>query len=141
MEQKSSNNCIHSIGYHIIWCPKYRHCVLAGAVEVELKMILSQECANSGWTIHTVEIMPDHVHLFIQTDHTIAPVEIAHRLKSISAVYIFTKFPNLKKQKFWGSGLWSKGTYYATVGNISEASIRHYIENQKSRDSSHPTRG
>jgi len=48
-------------------------------------------------------------------------------------VHIFNKFPKLKGRKFWGSGLWSRGTYYASVGHISEESVRKYIESQKER--------
>jgi hypothetical protein len=59
--------------------------------------------------------MPDHVHIFVQADHTTAPVEIAKTLQSISAVHIFNKFPTLKGRKFWSSGLWSRGTYDASV--------------------------
>jgi REP element-mobilizing transposase RayT len=42
-----------------------------------------------GWILHALEIMPDHVHIFVQADHTTAPVEIAKTMKSISAVHIF----------------------------------------------------
>lgn len=77
--------------------------------------------------------MPDHVHIFVQADHLTAPVEIAKTLKSISAVRIFYAFPKLKSRKFWGSGLWSRGTYFASVGHISEDAIRRYIETQKVR--------
>jgi hypothetical protein len=61
------------------------------------------------------------------------PVEIAKAMKSISAVYIFTKFPDLKKRKFWGSGLWSKGTFYSSVGGVSEEAVKRYIETHKDR--------
>jgi putative transposase len=77
--------------------------------------------------------MPDHVHIFVQADHTTAPVTIAKTLKSISAVHLFNKFPDLKKRKFWGSDLWSQGTYSATVGHISENAVKKYIETQKER--------
>lgn len=86
-----------------------------------------------GWNLHAIEIMPDHIHIFVQADHTTVPVEIAKTMKSISAVYIFTKFPDLKKRRFWGSGLWSKGTFYASVGGGSEEAVKRYIETQKDR--------
>lgn len=124
---------MHSIGYHIIWCPKYRHPVLVDAVEVELRHILTETCAVYEWNIQGLEIMPDRVHIFVQADHTTAPVTIAQTLKSISAVHIFNAFPKLKGRKFWGSGLWSRGTYYASVGHISEDAVRRYIESQKLR--------
>lgn len=44
MQILSSSHAEHSLGYHIVWCPKYRHQVLEGAVEVELKRILTEVC-------------------------------------------------------------------------------------------------
>ena len=40
----------HSLQYHIVWCTKYRHPILTGAVEVETKTILAQTCTEYGWT-------------------------------------------------------------------------------------------
>jgi putative transposase len=106
---------------------------LDDAVAIELKRIIAETCSVYGWELQTIEVMPDHVHIFVQADHTTAPVQIAQTLKSISAVHVFNVFPKLKGRKFWGSGLWSRGTYYATVGHISEAVIRQYIESQGTR--------
>lgn len=102
-------------------------------MEIELKQIIGETCKTYGWILHSIEVMPDHVHLFVQADHTTAPVEIVKTVKSISAVKLFTQFPDLKKRKFWGSGLWSDGAYYATVGSVSEEAVRRYIETQKQR--------
>lgn len=133
MELKTSNHSVHSIGYHIIFCPKYRHQVLVGSIEIEAKRIISEICADNKWLLLSIEVMPDHVHLFIQSDPFTAPFEMVKRIKSISAVYLFTKFSNLKKQKFWGSGLWSRRTYYNSVGHISEEMVKRYIESQKKK--------
>lgn len=133
MQILNSSHAKHSLGYHIIFCPKYRHQVLERAIEVELKRILVETCKAYGWLCHSLEVMPDHCHIFVQAGHTTAPVEIAKTLKSISAVHLFNKFPKLKQRKFWGSGLWSKGTYYASVGHISEDAVKKYIETQKER--------
>ena len=59
------------------WCTKYRHAVLKDAIEVELKRILAETCRQYEWKLQSLEIMPDHVHIFLQTDPTTAPVEIA----------------------------------------------------------------
>jgi len=130
MNKISENNCIHSIGYHLVWCPKYRKCILKDEVAVEVKHILAQTCGEYNWILHTIEVMPDYIHLLIQADYKTAPVEIVKTLKSISAVYIFTRFPKLKGTKFWGSGLWSRGTYYSSVGSVSEEAIKQYVKSQ-----------
>ncbi|MDO9508043.1 MAG: IS200/IS605 family transposase, partial [Thermovirgaceae bacterium] len=85
------------------------------------------------WNLESLEIMPDHVHIFVQADHLTAPIQISRTLKSISAVRLFDNFPALKRRMFWGSGLWSRGCYYATVGHISEEAVKKYIETQKQR--------
>lgn len=133
MQKMSRNHAVFSLGYHIIWCTKYRHHVLVDAIEIELRRIISETCSVYSWILQEIEVMPDHVHVFVQADHETAPVHIAKTLKSISAVHVFHKFPKLKNRKFWGSGLWSRGTYYSTVGHISEETVRRYIESQKDR--------
>lgn len=131
MHRISENNCVHEIGIHLVFCTKYRKKIFNDLAEIELKHILSQTCAEYNWKIQALEIMPDHVHLFIQIGPNDIPVEISRTLKSISAVHIFNMFPKLKGRKFWGSGLWSRGTYYGSVGNVNEETIKKYIENQK----------
>ena len=79
-----------------------------------------------------MEVMPEHVQLFIEASPDDAPSSIASTLKPISTVHIFTAFPKLKERKFWGSGLWSRGCYYGSVGAITEENVEKYIENQKS---------
>jgi putative transposase len=117
----------------VVFCTKYRKKVLTDAVEVELKTVLAETCVAEGWILHSMEIMPDHVHMFIQTDHLTAPVNVAKMLKSVSAVRIFSVFPKLKRRRFWGSGLWSRGTYFGSVGHVSEETVKKYIEAQKTK--------
>ena len=68
--------------------------------------------------------MPNHIHLFISAPPTIAPTELVKILKSVSTNEMFKAFPSLKKNKFWGSGLWSKGYYIGTAGAVSSEIIK-----------------
>jgi REP element-mobilizing transposase RayT len=44
MKEITQNSAKHSIGFHLIWCTKYRNQVLRGAAEVECKKILAETC-------------------------------------------------------------------------------------------------
>lgn len=112
MEVKRKSHQVYELGYHIIWTTKYRHPVLVDAVAITARQIIAQACVAYGWELLEIEVMPDHVHVFVSASPQTPPAEIAKTLKSISAVKVFTTFPKLKGQKFWGSGLWSPSTYF-----------------------------
>lgn len=69
----TSNKAVYNIGYHLIWCPKYRRKVLVNAVAAQLKELLIEKAADIGAHIETMEVMPDHVHIFVK-----APSEIGN---------------------------------------------------------------
>ncbi|MHB9143068.1 MAG: IS200/IS605 family transposase, partial [Paludibacter sp.] len=115
----------------MVWCPKYRHQILTCNIEIYLKKLIFNICTYYGYDILNLEVMPDHVHLFVSVKPYISPTDVVKTVKSITAIWIFKQFPGLKKRKFWGSGLWSKGYYIGTAGNVSAETIQRYIEEQK----------
>lgn len=131
MNTKSTKHSRYNINYHLVWCPKYRHQVLRGEIATYMETLIHEICQHYDYEILSMEIMPDHIHLFVSVKPYISPTEVVKTLKSISAVRIFKKFPRLKRQRFWGSGLWSKGYYVGTAGTVSAETIKRYIENQK----------
>lgn len=134
MDTKSKSHCKYNINYHLVWCPKYRHKVLTGEIEAFLKSLIDSICQSYGYELLNSEVMPDHLHLFISVPPSIAPTDIVKTIKSITALKIFKQFPNLKSQKFWGSGLWSKGYYVGTAGTVTSETIQKYINEQKRRN-------
>ena len=77
--------------------------------------------------------MPDHIHIFISTKPTVAPSDVVRTLKSISAIELFKQYPELKKFYSRCGSLWSKGYFASSVGNVSEETVRRYIQEQKSK--------
>lgn len=127
----SAPHCRYLVQYHIIWCPKFRFPVLKDDVGDTLKQILADICERYGYIIKALEVMPDHIHIFVDCPQTAAPCDIARTLKSISAIEMFRKFPQLKKFYARAGVLWSAGYFISTVGHISEAAVKKYIEEQK----------
>lgn len=123
-------NAVFSLKYHIVWCPKYRRKVLVEDVAQRLKQLLYEKANEHDMQIHSLEIMPDHVHLFIEADPTYAIAGITNILKGYSSRVLRQEFPSLKSRL---PSLWSRSYYAGTVGNVSAETIKKYIENQKGK--------
>ena len=131
----SAAHCKYLVQYHIIWCPKFRFSVLNNNnVELKLKEILQQICSKYSYGIKALEVMPDHIHIFLDCPQTVAPCDVVRTLKSISAVELFKAFPQLKRFYARCGVLWSRGYFISTVGHISENTVIKYIEEQKEYD-------
>ena len=130
---KTSSSSVYEIYYHIIWCPKYRKAVLVSPIKEFLENVLKTVAETKGWEIKALEVMPDHIHLFISVPPKVAPTELVKPLKGISARRIFQEFSKLKKKEFWGGQLWSPSYYVGTAGHISADSVEKYIAGTKNR--------
>lgn len=130
----SASHCKYLTQYHIIWCPKFRFSVLRKGIDIILKDILTNICNRYGYKIKALEVMPDHIHIFVDCPQTVAPCDIVRTLKSISAIEMFKTYPQLKQFYFRCGALWSKGYFISTVGHISETTVKRYIGEQKSRE-------
>ncbi len=121
---------IYSLKYHFVWCPKYRRKVLVGDIAEELRALLYQKAQELEVTIVALEIMPDHVHLFIESDPTEAPQHLANQFKGYTSRMLRLKFPELRSRL---PSMWSRSYYVGSIGAVSEETVRRYIEMQKRR--------
>jgi putative transposase len=120
--------------YHLVWCPKFRFKVLRTAVEVELKKVFQDIAKQYDYEIIEMEVMPDHVHLFVGAKPSVAPSDIVRTFKSISAIKLFEKFEALKNYYSRCGVLWSRGKFISTIGFVSAETIKKYIQEQKDWD-------
>jgi putative transposase len=127
---KSGTNCIFNVGYHFIWCPKYRRKVLVDAIEKRLRVIMKEKAKQLGVEIVSLEILPDHVHLFVKCKPTFAPHQLVKQFKGNSSRLLRDEFPKLKSRL---PTLWTNSYYCESVGHISEVTIKKYIEDQKNK--------
>ena len=114
--------------FHVVFCPKYRRPVLVDGVDVRLKEILLEKAAELDVRILSMEIMPDHVHLFISFDPRLMLHKIIKILKGASARILREEFPSLKSRL---PSMWTRSYFSCSVGHIGEAAVRRYIEEQK----------
>ena len=121
---------VFSLKFHAVWCPKYRRPVLTAPVDGRLKEIVHEIAARREMTVRALEVMPDHLHLFIEADPRWAHAEIVGKFKAVTSRLLRQEFPALQSRL---PTLWSQSYFIATVGAVSEATIRHYIQAQKGR--------
>lgn len=131
MQVNKNTSAAFSIKFHLIWCPKYRLNVLIGQVEKRLKELLNKKAKQLNIIIETMDIMPDHCHLFISCNRTdLSPNKIAAQFKGFTSHQLRKEFKHLTTRM---PTLWSRSYYIGTIGHISEATVKKYIEEQKTR--------
>lgn len=125
---KYNSHCVFNIGYHIIWCPKYRRKVLVNGVDNRLKELLLEKAKSINVDIVEMEVMPDHVHLFVKTPPSLAVHFVVNQLKGYTSHQLRNEAQWLKSRL---PTLWSRSYYCESVGHISEDTVKKYIEDQK----------
>lgn len=114
--------------FHIIFYPKYRRKVLVNGVDIQLKEILYDIAKQKNIEMKALEIMPDHVHMFIEFDPRLMLHKIIKDFNGISSRILREEFPSLKTRL---PNMWTRSYFSCSVGHISEDTIKLYIENQK----------
>lgn len=123
-----STHCVYNIGYHLIWCTKYRKKLIYGKVEHSLKRLVRYECNSLGITVGAMEVMSDHI--FIHSRQVLDQSHVVQQLKGFTSHRLRQLYPSLPRK--WGaSALWSKSYFCESVGHIFQDTVRRYISNQK----------
>jgi putative transposase len=132
MDSRYAKNpgAVFSLKYHLVWCPKYRRAVLIDAVAVRLRNLLVEKAGELGMTIHALEVLPDHVHLFVESDPTRCVAEIINRIKGYTSRVLRQEFASLRSRL---PTLWSRSYFAASIGHVSAATIERYIAEQKGK--------
>jgi len=125
---KRTRHAVYNCNYHLVWCPKFRRPVLAGAVGVRLaELIPGYVRALGGETLDLV-VMPEHVHLLASFPPTLAIAQVMHKLKGASSHQLRDEFGYLNSRL---PSLWTRAYYVGTAGQVSAETIQRYIEAQR----------
>jgi putative transposase len=125
----SSNTSVHFMNHHFVWYPKYRRKVIVDYVETRLQDIIRNTARENNREIIAPETMPDHVHLFIKADPSVAPNNIIARIKGRSSRILRNEFPALRSRL---PTLWTRSYFVSTHVHVSSEAIKRYVEEQKS---------
>ncbi|HII67675.1 MAG TPA: IS200/IS605-like element ISTsi3 family transposase [Thermococcaceae archaeon] len=129
----STRHVKHFLAYHFVWIPKYRRDILTGKVAERLKQMLKEFAGEIGCEVISLEVMPDHVHVFLRAKPDLAPARIINHLKGKSARKLLQEFPELRTKTAHGR-LWSRSYFVASAGYITDEIVKHYVETQWERE-------
>jgi putative transposase len=129
MDYDKSSHTVHSIQYHIVWITKYRKSSMTGLIAERIRETIRQICSEFKVTIVKGHVSKDHIHLMVKTNPSITISKLVGVLKGRTAYKLYKEFPELKK-KYWGQHFWSRGYFVATVGAVTDETIKIYIQNQ-----------
>ena len=92
-----------------------------------LQQIICELVIENRWKIIAMEIMPDHVHLFLNVKPTDDPSSIMRKIKGRASHHLRKEFPELLKIPT----LWTPSYFVSTAGNICTETVKKYIEQQR----------
>ena len=123
-----SKTCVYNLGYHLIWCTKYRRKVLSPKIELRLKELIRKKAEEIEVEIVEMETMTDYIHIFVKSKPTYSPHFIVQQFKGYSSRILREEFAELRSRL---PSLWTRSYFCESVGCISTDTIIRYIENQK----------
>jgi len=128
--QKSAHK-VFKIKYHFVICVKYRKNLFLDEKYINFfKEICMELEKRYSLKFETIGFDEDHVHFMLSSFPKYSPSQLFRIVKSITAIKLFEKFPELKKE-LWGGEFWSDGGFVGTVGEgVNAEIIREYIKNQ-----------
>ena len=128
-EYRRAKTVVFLINYHFVFCPTRRRKVLTGVIEKDLRKLIKQKAGELGCEILALEIMPDHVHLFLNCPPTLSPSDAMFWLKGYSSRILREKYAILRRMP----SMWTRSFFVSTAGNVSSGTVRRYIAEQKTR--------
>ena len=125
-----ASSCVGDSWCHATFKVKYCHKMF---VIEELRMcvydLLQQISVGYNMPIEDVGFGDDHVHFDVDIRVKSKP-EAAKIFKGIIGRAVLSKFPEIKKRYFWGSGFWSPAYFLDNIGR-DRSEIKEYIKKQQ----------
>lgn len=131
-EYISKNHSKFLLKYHVILVCKYRKKLLVGAMDYDMKQIMQNISDMSDFDIEVMETDKDHLHMMVRSEPKLSPLQIVRRLKQMSTTAIWKSHEGGLRHVFYTEKtFWTDGYFVSSIGNVSQETIRKYIENQE----------
>lgn len=129
-EYRRTKTTVSMINYHFVFCPRYRRKLfLIDGFEARFKELVTQICEQNDIVILAMECQIDHCHLFVNAPPTLSVADIMKVIKRNTSRQLKQEFfPDTDMQ------MWTRSYFVSTAGDVSNATIQRYVEEQKTRE-------
>ena len=132
MTEDSYSHGVGKCQYHVVLVPYKRFKMFGRAdIRMQLRRIFFTIAERHKFQVKSLEIMEEHVHLFISIRPSQSISDVMRYLKGGSSFELRKLFPEL--EGYHRCRLWSRGKYFRAIGEVNEETIKHYIESSQSK--------
>lgn len=131
---RQTKTTVSLLNYHFVFCPRYRRKIFdTPGVEEYFKQLVQEICEDDEFEILALECHRDHVHLFVSVLPDASPAWVMKEIKGRTARKVREQFPKFMAMPT----LWTRSYFVSTAGNVSSATIKRYVDTQKTRPDRH----
>ena len=135
---RTTEHNAYQIHYHYVIPVKYRLSIFGRSDREQTLIRICKEIEERyDWQFEQIGIDKNHVHYLISAAPKYSPSQIIQGVKSITAIEMFKRHPDLRDE-LWQGELWTDGFFIATVGEGGNKEIiKRYIANQGKKKGEH----
>ena len=127
-QYKTSRRSKFVANFHIVFVTRGRVKILFKEVRLLLNQFIKEEIESNGWDVYAIEVMSDHIHLFVSLDNKVSVPQFVGKIRGRAKERILSSFPILEKAL--SKELFSHSYYSGTIGNVTGYSLMNYISKQ-----------
>ena len=121
----------YSLKVHIVLVTKYRKQLLKGSITDDVKQEILDIANTRGYKIIAIETDKDHIHFLLSYDTTDRVCDIVKIVKQETTYHLWQKYSSILSKQYWREKtFWSDSYFDCSVGGVSSATIKKYIESQ-----------
>lgn len=107
--------------YHLVLVTKFRHPVITGDIEKELKDYTKCFFERRELVLQEMKCMPDHVHILFDAMPQINLAELVNAYKTATSRRLRKRYPEALNHYYWKPYFWSLSYF---IGSVSERSVQ-----------------
>ena len=122
----------YSLKVHIVQVTKYHKQLLKGSIAGDVKQQILDIANTCGYEIIAIETDKDRIHFILSYDTTDRVCNIVKITKQATTYHLWQKYSSILSKQYWREKtFWSDSYFDCSVGGVSSATIKKYIESQR----------